>query len=66
MEPKKYNKLVNTANNQTCRERTSGYQWGEGSREGKNRGRGLRCTDYYHKLTYKDILYNTGNIVNIL
>ena len=28
-------------------QRTRGYQWGEEWREGQNRGRGLRGTDYY-------------------
>ena len=28
-------------------QRTSGYQWGEGSREEQDRGRGLRSTNYY-------------------
>ena len=47
VESKKYRKLVNTTNNQTCRERASGYQRREGSREGTNGGRGLRGADYY-------------------
>ena len=29
------------------REQTSGYQWGEGSRERQDRGMGLRDTNYY-------------------
>ena len=29
------------------RKQTCGYQWGEGSREGQERGRGLRGTNYY-------------------
>ena len=29
------------------REQTSGYQWGEGRREGQFRSRGLRGTNYY-------------------
>ena len=40
---KKYNKLVNkTKKNQThrSREQTSGYQWGEGKGEGKDKGMG--------------------------
>ena len=28
------------------REQTSGYQWGEGKRERKYRGRGVRGTNY--------------------
>ena len=31
------------------REQTSGYQWGEGRREGHKRGKGLRGTNYYRK-----------------
>ena len=36
MESKKYNKLVNITKKKThrYREQTSGYQWGEGRREG--------------------------------
>ena len=29
------------------RKQTSSYQWGEGSREGHYRGRGLRGANYY-------------------
>ena len=29
------------------REQTSGYQWGEGRENRQDRGRGLRCTNYY-------------------
>ena len=36
-----------TKQKQTQREQTSGYQWGEGKREGQDRGRGLRDTNYY-------------------
>ena len=32
---------------QTHREQTSGYHWGEGIREGQDRDRGLRGTNYY-------------------
>ena len=38
----------------------------ERSGEGQDKGRGLRGTNYSVKLSYKDILYNTGNIANIL
>ena len=31
------------------REQTSGYQWGEGRREGPKRGKGLRGTNCYIK-----------------
>ena len=30
------------------REQTIGYQWGERNREGKDQGRGLRGTNYWH------------------
>ena len=41
MEYKKYNKLVNIIKKkQTYREQTSGYQWGEGKREGQYRSEG--------------------------
>ena len=46
----KYNKIVNiTKQKQThrFREQASGYQWREGRREGQDRGRGLRGTNYY-------------------
>ena len=46
---KKYNKPVNiTKEKQThrYREQTNGYQWGEGSGEEQDRGRGLRGTNY--------------------
>ena len=68
MESKKLNKLVNiTKKTQTHRykEQTSGYQWGEGRGEGQYRGRGVRGT-IMCKITYKDILYNMGNIASIL
>ena len=45
---KKYNKPVNiTKEKQThrYREQTNGYQWGEGSGEEQDRGRGLRGTN---------------------
>ena len=29
------------------REQSTGYQWGEGSGEGQDRGMGLRDTNYY-------------------
>ena len=33
---------------------------------GHYRSRGLRSTTIRYKISYKDILYNTGNIANIL
>ena len=30
------------------REQTSGFQWGEGSGEGQDKGRGLRGPNYYY------------------
>ena len=32
----------------------------------RHRGKGLKGTNYYYKIGYKTILYNTGNIANIL
>ena len=51
MESKKYNKVVNIIKRQTHRykEQVSGYQWCEERREGQDRGRGLRGTNYYIK-----------------
>ena len=69
MESKKYNKLVNkTKKKQTrrYREQTSAYQWGEGSWEGQYKGRGEGVQIIRYKISYKYILYNTGNIDNIL
>jgi len=34
--------------------------------EGQQRGRGLTGTNYWVKIGYKDVLFNTGNIANIL
>ena len=48
------------------RERNCGCQWGEESEEEQDRGRGLRGTNYCILKSYKDTLYNTGNIANIL
>ena len=68
MESKKYNKLANIKKKLThrYREQTSGYQWGEGSGEGQYSGRGLRGINFRYKISYKDILYNKGNIASIL
>ena len=44
----------------TEREQISGYQWGEGSGEGQDRGRGLTGTTIKYKTSYKDMLYNKG------
>ena len=55
-----------TEQKQTDREQTSSYQRGEGRREGQDRGRGLRGTNYYVQTLYKDILYSTGSIASIL
>ena len=32
----------------------------------RHRGKGLKGTNYYYKIGYNTILYNTGNIANIL
>ena len=47
-------------------EQTSGYQWEEERGEGQYRGKRLRVKTIVYKIRYKDILYNTGNIANIL
>ena len=44
-------------------ETISGYQWGEGRRKGQVRGK-AKATMY--KISYKDALYITGNLTNIL
>lgn len=38
---------------------------GRGKREGQDMGSGVRGTNYWQKITYADILYNTGNVANI-
>ena len=65
VESKNYNKLVNkTKKKQTCRyrEQTSVYQWGEGRYRGRREG--VQIIRY--KISYKYILYNTGDVSNIL
>ena len=49
MEPNIENKLVSIRKKKQThrfREQTRGYQWGEERREGQNRGRGIRGTNY--------------------
>ena len=74
MEPKKYNKLVNIIQKKQThrhREQTSGYQWGEGSGE-REVGRGKigvgeqEVQTIRYKISFKALLYNMGNIANIL
>ena len=48
---KKYSKLVNITTTKKkqihrYREESSDYHWGEGSREGQYRGRGITATNY--------------------
>ena len=67
MEPKKYNKLVNTTKKKQTyryREQTLGHQWGDGGRG--NIGLGNERYKYWVSDRLKDVLYNTGNIANIL
>ena len=45
---------------------TSDGQSGEGRGEGQYRNTGLRGVNYYVQIKLQDILYNTGNIANIL
>ena len=66
---KKKQKLENiTKKKQTprYRERSSGYQWGEGRREGQYRDGDSEIQTIMYKTSHKDILYNMGNIANIL
>ena len=51
---------------QTHRSREQHYLWGKGRREGQYRARRVRGTTIKYKICYEDILYNTGNIGNIL
>ena len=48
------------------RGQTSGYQCGEGRGQGQYKGGGVRDTNFRYKISYKGILYNPGNIANIL
>ena len=69
VENKKGNKLVNiTKQKQThsYREQASGYKWRDASREGQHRGRRLRVETIMYKISYKNILYYTENIANVL
>ena len=66
VESKKYNKLVNiTKKKQTSRYRKqpSSHQWG---RKGKIGVEGKVAQTVMHRISYKDIMYNTRNMVNIL
>ena len=59
MESKKiYNVLVNIAKKQ--------HTSGERERGGEGRDRGVTGQIIRYKICYKGILYNTGNIANIL
>ena len=57
-----------TKNTQThrYREQTSGYQWGEGRGWGNLRVEDKKAQPIRYKKNYKDILYNTRYIANIL
>ena len=72
VESKKYNKLVNITKKETdrYREQMSGYQWlGEGCREGRGEDKiGVEDKRYtiVYKISYKGIVYSTGNIASIL
>ena len=68
MEYKKYSKLVNI----TKKKRTRRYREQTSASVGRGRGEGqYRVGDsevqtVMYKISYKDILYNTGNIADIL
>ena len=69
VELKKYNKLVNITEKQQTnryREQTSGHQWGEGRWEEQEGVEDSEAQTIIHKISCKNILYNTGNIANIL
>ena len=44
---KQMNEYTKTEIDSQIQEQTTGYQWGEGSGEGQDRGRGLRDIHYY-------------------
>ena len=48
------------------REQTSGYQGGEGRARGNTGVGDEEVQTVRYKISYKDILYNMGNIANIL
>ena len=70
VESKKYNMLVNTTTTkkQTHRykEQTNWYQWGEGRGRGNIEVEDWEGQTVMYKISCKDILYNTGNMANIL
>ena len=64
VETEKYDKLVNKTKEAKLTD-MSGYQWREGSGKGEM-GEGSKCITTGYKMSYKDVLHNTGNIANIL
>ena len=48
------------------REQTSSYQWGERRGRGRIGVGGKDVQTIRFKISYKDVLYNTGNIASIL
>ena len=69
MESKKYNKLVNITKKKLThryREQTSGCQWGAGRGRGNIGDGEWELQTIRFKISYKDILYNVGNITHIL
>ena len=44
----------------------SGYQLGEGRKEGQEKGRGLRGTNYYKISKLQEYNYSKGNKANVL
>ena len=40
-------KITKQKHTHRYREKTSGYQWGEGREEGQDKDKGLRDTNYY-------------------
>ena len=62
MESKKYNKLVNLRKDRSKVRNIEDKL--EGSRE--EQCRGLDVLTIMYKISYKDILYNTGSVASIL
>ena len=48
------------------REQTRGYQWEERRGDVKDEEGELEVQTIRHKISYKDLLYNTGNTANTL
>ena len=63
---KKKDEYIITEKTHRYREQTSGFQWGDGKRRGKKKGRELEGTIRRYKIKYKNAKYSTGDKINIL